>query len=85
MASCMKVHAKQMCIVEFLHAGKITPIGIHQHLSNVYGDQTDYEHNGLCISAVVILIFVISCVPDSTLQLKTHEMKSKLKIDSQWW
>lgn len=29
--------------------------------------------------------FVISCVPDSTLQLKTHEMKSKLKIDSQWW
>jgi len=40
MASDMKVHTKQRDEIAFQHAEKIAPIDIHQHLLNVYGDQT---------------------------------------------
>ena len=36
----MEVHTKQGCGTEVLHREKILPIDIHQHLLNVYGDQT---------------------------------------------
>jgi len=39
-ASDMEVHTKQGCGTEVLHREKILHIGIHQHLLNVYGDQT---------------------------------------------
>jgi len=39
MASDMEVHMKQRCGTEFLHAKKIVPIDIHQHLLNIYEDQ----------------------------------------------
>ena len=40
MASDMEVRMKQRCVIEFLHAEKITPNDIHRRLLNVYGDQT---------------------------------------------
>ena len=40
MTSDMKVHMKQRCTVEFLHAEKIALTDIHQCLLNIYGDQT---------------------------------------------
>ena len=36
MEGCME----QRCVIEFLHVEKITPNGIHQHLLNIYRDQT---------------------------------------------
>ena len=39
MAPDVKVHIKQRCVTEFLHAEKIASIDIHQHLQNIYGDQ----------------------------------------------
>ena len=38
--SDVKVLMKQRCGIEFLHVEKMTPIDIHQHLLNVYEDQT---------------------------------------------
>jgi len=35
-----EVRMKQRCVTEFLHVEKIAPNDIHQHLLNVYGDQT---------------------------------------------
>ncbi len=40
MASGMKVQREQSCVTEFLHAEKMTPIDIHQHLLHLYGGQT---------------------------------------------
>ena len=40
MVSDMEVHMKQRCGTEFLHVEKMAPTDIHQHLLNVYGDQT---------------------------------------------
>ena len=40
MVSDMEVHMKQRCVTEFLHAEKMAPTHIHQHLLNIYGDQT---------------------------------------------
>ena len=40
MASDMGVHLKQRGGIEFLHVEKMMPIDIHQHLVNVYEDQT---------------------------------------------
>ena len=40
MVSGMEVSLKQRCITEFLHAEKMVPTDIHQHLLNIYGDQT---------------------------------------------
>ena len=40
MVSDMEVCMKQRCVTEFLHAEKMAPIDIHQHLLNIYGDQT---------------------------------------------
>ena len=40
MVSDMEVHRKQRCIIKFTHAGQILPIDNHQHLLNIYGDQT---------------------------------------------
>ena len=40
MASDVKVHMKQKCVTEFLHAEKMAPTDIHWHSLNVYGDQT---------------------------------------------
>ena len=40
MVSDMEVQMKQRCGTEFLHAEKIASTDIHQHLLNVYGDQT---------------------------------------------
>jgi hypothetical protein len=39
MASDMAVRRKQRCVIEFLHAKKIAPVGIHRRLLNVYGNQ----------------------------------------------
>ena len=36
----MEAWMKQRCVIEFLHAEKIVPTDIHQHLLNVPGDQT---------------------------------------------
>jgi len=44
MVSDVEVHVKQMCIIEFFHAGKMAPNDIHRCLLNVfYGDQTEEE------------------------------------------
>ena len=40
MASDMEVRMKQRCGIAFLCEEKIPHIDIHQHLLNVYGDQT---------------------------------------------
>ena len=40
MVSDMEVHMKQRCEIEFLHVENMAPIYIHQHLLNIYGDQT---------------------------------------------
>ena len=40
MASDMEAHMKQRCVTEFLHVEKMAPTDIHQHLLNIYGDQT---------------------------------------------
>ena len=40
MAFDMEELIKQSCITEFLHAEKMAPIVIHQHLLNIHGDQT---------------------------------------------
>jgi hypothetical protein len=40
MTSDMEVRMKQRCVTEFLHAEEIAPTDIHQHLLNVYRDQT---------------------------------------------
>ena len=40
MAADMEAHIKQRCITEFLHAEKVAFTDIHQHLLNVYRDQT---------------------------------------------
>ena len=40
MASDVEVHVKQRCATEFLHMEKMAPTDIHQHLLNIYGDQT---------------------------------------------
>ena len=39
MASDMEVHMKQRGGIECLHAEKMAPTDIHQHLVNMYGDQ----------------------------------------------
>jgi len=31
---------KKQCVIEFLCVEKMAPVNIHQHLLNVYGDQT---------------------------------------------
>ena len=36
----MEVWIKQRCVSEFLHVEKMAPIDIHQHLLNVYREQT---------------------------------------------
>ena len=42
MVSDVEVHVKQMCIIEFFHAGKMAPNDIHRCLLNIfYGDQTE--------------------------------------------
>ncbi len=38
--SDMKVWMKQRCGIEFIHVEKMVPTDIHQHLLNVYGEQT---------------------------------------------
>ena len=40
MTSDMEVQMKQRCKIEFLHTEKMESTGIHQHLLNIYGDQT---------------------------------------------
>jgi len=40
MASDMDMCMKQRSATEFLRAEKITPVDIHRHLLNIYGDQT---------------------------------------------
>ena len=40
MVSDMEEHMKQRFVIEFLHEEKMAPTAIHQHLLNVYGDQT---------------------------------------------
>ena len=40
MASDMEVWMKQRCGIEFIHVEKMVPTDIHQHLLNVYGEQT---------------------------------------------
>ena len=40
MASDMEARMKQRCVSEFLQAEKIAPANVHQHLLNVYGNQT---------------------------------------------
>ena len=40
MTSDMRVHMKQICVIEFLHIKKIAPSDIHQSLLNAYEDQT---------------------------------------------
>lgn len=49
----MKGYTKQSCIIEFLHAEKLTPIDIKQWLMNTYGDQTGYEgrQSVMCFSS----------------------------------
>ena len=42
MASDTEGHMEQRYVIEFLHVEKMAPIGIHQHLLNVDGDQTVY-------------------------------------------
>ena len=44
MVSDMGVCPKQMCVTEFLHAEKMAPTDIRQHLPNVYGDQAVDVH-----------------------------------------
>ena len=39
-ASDMAVRMEQRCETEFLHVEKMAPIDIHQHLLNVYREQT---------------------------------------------
>ena len=39
MASAMEASMKQKCVLELLHAEKVAPVDIHQHLLNVYGGQ----------------------------------------------
>jgi len=39
-ASDTELHKKQMCVTEVLHAEKMALTDTHQHLLNVYGDQT---------------------------------------------
>jgi len=36
----MEVCMEQRCVIQFLQAEKMAPIDIHQHLLNIYGDQT---------------------------------------------
>ena len=40
MAYDMEVCMEQRCVIQFLQAEKMAPIDIHQHLLNIYGDQT---------------------------------------------
>jgi len=40
MVSDMEVRMKKRGITEFLHVEKIASADIHQHLLNIYGDQT---------------------------------------------
>jgi len=40
MVSNMEVRMKQRCVIEFLHAEKISPSDIHRHLLHIYRDQT---------------------------------------------
>ena len=40
MASDMEVHMKQRCGIEVPHVDEVAPTDIHQHLLNIYGDQT---------------------------------------------
>ena len=40
MASDVEMHMKQRGGIEFFHVGKMVPTDIHQHLLNIYGDQT---------------------------------------------
>jgi len=40
MASDTEVQMNQRYVIEFLHVEKMAPFDIHQHLLNVYGDQT---------------------------------------------
>jgi len=40
MVSVVEVLVKQRCVIEFLHAEKITPTDIHQHLLSVSGAHT---------------------------------------------
>ena len=39
-ASDMEVQMKQRCGIEFLYVEKMAPTDVHQHLLNIYGDQT---------------------------------------------
>ena len=39
-ASDVEVQLKQRCVIEFLHAEKMSPTDIHQCLLNFYGGQT---------------------------------------------
>jgi len=59
MVSDMEVQMKRRCVTEFLHAEKMPPADIHQHLLNIYGDQTvdvSTVRGGWCVSAAVTAV-----------------------------
>ena len=45
MSSDKEVYMKQRCVIEFVHAEKITPIDIHQYLLNVCEQVSVCEHS----------------------------------------
>jgi len=54
--SDMEAWMKQRDGTEFLHMEQMAPTAIHQHLQNVYGDQTvgvSRVRGGRCVAAVV--------------------------------
>ena len=70
---------KQRCVIEFLHAENMAPIDIHQHLLNVYEDQTvDASTVRGRVSAVVTAMWKTSHVLDGHEQLSHHKMKNVL-------
>jgi len=55
MVSDMEVFMKQMCATEFIPAEKNAPIGIHQCLLHIDGDQMVKQWgSGWCVSKLVV-------------------------------
>jgi len=87
MVSNMEVRMKQRCVIEFLHAEKISPSDIHRHLLHIYRDQTVDDSTvrwWLACFSSGDRMWKTSHVPEGHAQLLHHKMKS-ISISSSTW
>jgi len=87
MVSDMEMWMKQRCVTESLHAEKMTPTDIHQHLLYFYGDQAvdvSTVSSGWCVSAAGIVMWNTSHVPVGHVDFYKQDMQALVHCCWKW-